>query len=719
MKRIVIGVLALFIIFGNLRADEGMWLPLLVGKQKMKEMKASGFKLKAEDIYSINHNSLKDAIVQFGGGCTGEVISDEGLIITNHHCGYRQIQEHSSLEHNYLEDGFWAMSKREELSNPNLSVKFLVRMEDVTEKILGGITMETPEEERGKLIIARSAATTKLAIEGTNFIAEVKPLFYGNQYFLYVYEEFTDVRLVGAPPSSIGKFGGDTDNWVWPRHTGDFSLFRIYAGKDNKPAPYSQSNVPYKPKRSLSISTKGIKEGDFTMVFGFPGRTQQFLTSFAVKQIVDQENPNKIELRAKRLEIMGADMAADPRVRIMYSAKYASVANAWKKWIGEAKGLKEVRGVEDKEFQEVNFSRWANGDAERAKLYGSLIPQFQKLYEEYTPLVKSRDYFREAIGAVELLRVANSYGTWATRFQKKGSFTFADSIKLREFGEFVQSFYKDYNLLTDRKIFSAMVGSYLENAPAQYVPANLLAEYQKSPSFVDSLTESIFSNTLFVDSTKSKLLWANMDTTAAKMILDDPAVSLYNEIFVVYDKGVTANLGRIEKELDLAYRKYVKAQMEMEKDKIFYPDANSTLRVAFGKVSGFTPRDGVEYKYYTTLDGVIEKDNPDIYDYNVTEKLKSLYRARDFGNYAKNGQLHVAFIGTNHTTGGNSGSPVLNAKGELVGINFDRAWEGTMSDIQFDSDRCRNIALDVRYALFLIDKYAGATWLLNEMKIVK
>jgi len=719
MRKITIGVLVFFITLGYLRADEGMWLPLLVGKQKMKEMKASGLKLKAEDLYSINQNSLKDAIVQFGGGCTGDIISNEGLLITNHHCGYSKIQEHSSLEHNYLEDGFWAMSKQEELPNPGLSVKFLVRMEDVTEKVIGGISEETPEAEREKLIASRSVTVTTEAIAGTHYTADVKPLFYGNQYFLYVYEVFTDVRLVGAPPSSIGKFGGDTDNWVWPRHTGDFSLFRIYAGKDNKPAEYSQSNVPYKPKRFLSISTKGVKEGDFTMVYGFPGRTQQFLTSFAVKQVVEQDNPNKIALRATRLQIMGTDMAANPKVRIMYSAKYASVANAWKKWIGEATGIKEVRGVERKETQEALFTKWVNSDVQRAKAYGDLMPQFRKLYDEYAPLAKSRDYFRESVGAVEVLRVANGYGSWATRFHKKRSFTPADSIKLREFGEFVQSFYKDYNPSTDRKIFMAMLSSYMENAPSQYIPANLLAEYKQSPAFLEALTESIFSSSLFVDSTKSKVLWANMDTTVAKRILDDPAYKLYNDIFMAYDKGVTSGLERIEHELDLSYRKYVKALMEKEKDKVFYPDANSTLRIAFGKVAGFSPRDGILYKHYTTLDGVMEKDDPAVYDYDVSEKLKRMYFAGDFGPYAEKGQLHVAFVATNHTTGGNSGSPVLNAKGELVGLNFDRAWEGTMSDIQFDANRCRNIALDIRYALFIIDRYAGASWLLNEMKIEK
>ena len=717
MKRFIVGILVSFIFFGSLRADEGMWLPLLVGKQKMKEMKANGFKLKAEDLYSINNNSLKEAVVQFGGGCTAELISNEGLIITNHHCGYGEIQKHSSIEHNYLENGFWAMSKQEELPNPSLSVRFLVRMEEVTDKVLNGISEQTPETEREKLIKARSLDLTKSATEGNSYIAEVKPLFYGNQYFMYVYEEFTDVRLVGAPPSSIGKFGGDTDNWVWPRHTGDFSLFRIYAGKDNKPAPYSPSNVPYKPKRFLSISTKGVKEGDFTMVYGFPGRTQQFLTSFAVKQLVEQDNPNKIALRAKRLEIMGNDMAADPKVRIMYSAKYASVANAWKKWIGEADGLKAAHGVELKEAKEALFTKWVNADGARVQAYGGLMPQFEKLYSEYSPLVKSRDYFREAVGAVEVLKLANSYGTWATRFQKKGSFSSSDSIKLREFGVGVESFFKDYNASTDRKIFMAMLSAYLDKAPSQFIPAGLMAEYKQSSSFVESLTNSIFNSSLFVDSTKAKILWANIDSSSARMILNDPAYKLYNDIYVTYDKGVTANLDSLEHQLDLAYRKYVKAQMEMEKDKVFYPDANSTLRIAFGKVGGFAPRDGVIYKYYTTLAGVIEKDNPEIYDYDVSDRLKSLYRSGDYGPYGKDGQLNVAFIATNHTTGGNSGSPVLNAKGELIGINFDRAWEGTMSDILFDSSRCRNIALDIRYALFLIDKYAGATWLLNEMRI--
>ncbi len=717
MKKFAVAILAFFIFFGSVRADEGMWLPLLVGKQKMKEMKANGLKLKAEDLYNINNNSLKEAIVQFGGGCTGELISNEGLMITNHHCGYGEIQKHSSIEHNYLENGFWAMSKQEELPNPGLTVKFMVRMEDVTDNVLAGITEATPELERENLIKSRSALLVKAAVAGTQFVAEIKPLFYGNQYFMYVYEIFSDVRLVGAPPSSIGKFGGDTDNWMWPRHTGDFSIFRIYADKDNKPAAYSPSNVPYKPKRFLSISIKGIKEGDFTMIYGYPGRTQQFLTSYAVKQVVEQENPAKIALRAKRLEIMGADMAADPKVRIMYSAKYASVGNAWKKWIGEAGGLKEVRGVERKEASEVQFKSWVNADPARMQAYGDIFPEFEKLYAEYSPLVKARDYFREAVGAVEVLRVANGYGTWAKLLSKNTRFSSSDSSRLKAFGDYLESFYKDYNPSTDKKIFAAMLSAYLEKAPSQFIPSGLMADYKQSASFVETLTNSVFSNSLFVDSTKAKVLWTKLDSSAAKLILNDPAYKLYNDIFIAYDKGVTSDLERVERQLDLAYRKYVKAILAMRGDKVSYPDANSTLRIAFGKVGGFSPKDGVTYKYYTTLGGVMEKDNPEIYDYDVAQRLKTLYKTSDFGRYGKDGQLNVAFIATNHTTGGNSGSPVLNAKGELVGVNFDRAWEGTMSDILFDSSRCRNIALDIRYALFIIDKYAGASWLLNEMKI--
>jgi len=719
MKRFIAGLVAFLMIGGITLADEGMWLPLLVGKQKIKEMKAAGFKPSADDIYSVNHASLKDAIVQFGGGCTGELISDKGLLITNHHCGYGSIQAHSSLDHNYLESGFWAMSPEEELPNPGLTVRFLISMEDVTSMVLSGISDSIAEKNRNSIIDLHIKALTESASKGNNYIIEIDPLFNGNQYFLYKYEEFTDIRLVGAPPSSIGKFGGDTDNWMWPRHTGDFSLFRIYAGKDNKPAAYSPTNVPYRPKKYLEVSIKGINQGDFTLVYGYPGRTQEYIPSYAVQQLIDQTDPSKIALRQTRLQIMGQKMAIDPKIRIMYAAKYASVANGWKKWIGEVRGLTQCNGVQIKEQQEATFAAWVNVDQARSKRFGMLLPQLKQDYQEYAPFSLARDYYREAIGAVEIFKVAAQVEHWAQKIQKQGKLSGVDSLKMNEFMGYLHTFYRNYSPEIDRKVLSTMIDAYFKNTPSQYVPQDMLMAYKNIKSWPDSLALQVFSRSMFVDSLKAFSTLQNIDSTSIGFISLDLAVKIYHDISEIYNQSVSPSLSKMESDIDVQLRRYMKALMEMNSRQIFYPDANFTLRVAFGQVRGYEPRDAVSYGFQSTLMGVIEKDDSTVYDYVVSPRLKELYAKRDFGRYAENGKLPVAFIATNHTTGGNSGSPVLNAKGELIGVNFDRVWEGTMSDILFDDSRCRNIALDIRYALFIIDKYAGAGWLLNEMKIVE
>ncbi|HUX55221.1 MAG TPA: S46 family peptidase [Williamwhitmania sp.] len=718
MRRFIVILAAVFIASGAAIADEGMWLPLLVGKQKLKEMRAEGFKLTAEDLYSVNHASLKDAIVQFGGGCTGELISGEGLLITNHHCGYGSIQAHSTLDHNYLENGFWAMSRAEELPNPGLSVRFLVSMEDVTSTVLLGITDTVSEINREKLISQRITALKAAATKGNSYIVEVDPLFNGNQYFLYTYEEFTDIRLVGAPPSSIGKFGGDTDNWMWPRHTGDFSLFRIYAGKDNKPAPYSPSNVPYKPKKFLEISIKGIKAGDFTLVYGYPGRTQEYFPSFAVRLLVDQSDPSKIALRQARLQILGEAMASNPKVRIMYAAKYASVANGWKKWIGEVKGLSQCNGIQVKEEQEEKFSAWVNGNTARTAQYGMLLPQLKQDYQEYAPFSLARDYYREAIGSIEIFRVAAQFERFAQKLQKKSEFSSTDSLKLKEFNVYLHTFYKNYDPAIDRRVLSSMLSAYLQNVPAQFVPQDMLAAFREVRNWPDTIAAVVFHRSMFADSLKAFALLQQLDSASIRDVSLDPAVKINHDIMEMYSQSVAPSLTQMEEDINIQLRRYMRATMEMNPRRTFYPDANFTLRIAFGQVQGYQPRDAVQYEFHSTLTGVMEKEDSTIYDYVVAPKLKKLYEMKDFGRYGEKGNLPVAFIATNHTTGGNSGSPVLNGKGQLIGVNFDRVWEGTMSDIMFDNSRCRNISLDVRYALFIIDKYAGAGWLLNEMKIV-
>ena len=696
MKRLTLFACTLTLLFTPVltHADEGMWLPSLIEQGRIKDMRSKGFRLKAQDLYSINQASLKDAIVRFGSGCTGELISDEGLLITNHHCGYGQIQQHSSVEHDYLTNGFAAMNRSEELANPGLVVSFLVEMRDVTDQILKGITPQMDETERTKIIHANKIAVIKSATDGNHYKASVEALYYGNQYFLFVYEVFEDVRLVFAPPSAVGKFGGDTDNWMWPRHTGDFSIFRIYAGKDNKPAKYSADNVPYVPKKSFTISLKGMHEGDFTFVYGFPGRTYQYLHSEAVRFIQDKSDPHKVNLRTIRLNIMNDAMAQDPAVRIQYAAKNAGVSNAWKKWQGEMKGLKRLGTVDKKRDFEQKFEAWAADKPE----YSGVTGRLAALYDSLEPYAFARDYHTEAIMAIELIKFAR---------------TFADAKELKpeslaKMQEAAVKFYKDYVPAIDRKTAQALASEYVKNIPAQFRPENIDMEY-------------IFTNSILVDSIQVYQILTQNDTVAIRKAIDnDAAVKAYRMFSEISKTRIEPKYTALNRQIDEQYRTYMRGMMEMRKgEHEFYPDANSTLRIAYGKVNGYQPLDAVYYQPNTTLDGVMQKDNPDIYDYDVPAKLRQIYEAKDYGSWAVNGTVPVAFIATNHTTGGNSGSPVLNAKGELIGVNFDRCWEGTMSDLEYDPVVCRNIALDIRYALFLIDKVGGAGYLLDEMKFAK
>lgn len=661
---IVFGVLPVF-------ADEGMWLPSLIS-QRIQDMQAKGFKLSAEDIYSINRSSLKDAIVHFGGGCTGELISDEGLLITNHHCGFGQIQSHSSVEHDYLKDGFWAMKRSEELPNPGLTVSFLEYMEDVTDRVLKGYREGMTEQERTELVRKNTEKIIGKAAGGNeNLRASVSPLYYGNQYYLFVYKVFRDVRLVGAPPSSIGKFGGDTDNWMWPRHTGDFSLFRVYADKNNEPAAYSEDNVPYKPKRFFNISAKGIKEGDFTMVYGFPGRTNEYIMSDAVEQIAKVSNPHKIKLRTLRLDVQRREMAKDPAVRIKYASKNAGVSNSWKKWQGEMKGIIRLKAIENKKEFERNFARWAEGKPE----YEGLVEKMHDLYSSIGELSLVSDYQTEALNAVELLSFA---GTG----QKNP-----------------ENFYKNYYMPIDKDIFIALFNEYDKSIPDKY----------KSPYFKRQMSEYGTAEA-----------WADAVFDGPDM---EKAAEIYRETNEYFSENIRPVLDSVNREINLLYRTYMRGQMEYNKavggTKVFYPDANSTLRVAYGNVKGYSPADAVYYLPGSTLEGIVQKDNPEIYDYDIPQKLRDLHAAGDYGTWETDGSVPVAFIATNHTSGGNSGSPVLDAEGNLIGVNFDRVWEGTMSDVVYDPQVCRNIALDIRYALFIIDKLAGAQHLLDEMNIIR
>lgn len=704
MKKVSSLLIITFLGLSTLFADEGMWLPYLL-QQNEKDMQNMGMRISAEDIYSINKGSLKDAIVLFGSGCTGEIVSDKGLLLTNHHCGYGRIQAHSSLEHDYLTKGFWAMSQEEELPNPGFTVTLLVSMHDVTDKVLKNVTENMSETERQAIIEKNCNAIKTEAVKGTHYQARITPIYNNNQYLLFINEVFTDIRLVGAPPSNIGKFGGDTDNWMWPRHTGDFSVFRIYTGKDGKPAPYSKDNIPYKPKKHLSISLKDINEGDFTFVFGYPGTTRQFLTSWAVDLIENQTDPIAINLRTKRLDVIKKYMNIDPLIRIQYSAKAAGISNGWKKWIGETKGLKRLAVVERKKELESQFIQWIKQDNNRQNKYGNILTDFERIYKEMQPLSKENSYFMEAFYSIEIIQFA-----WSIRnilSINKITDKEEKTKRIENTLNRIKSFFKDYNINIDKELFKILTYEYFSNT--QSFPAMGNEEIEK-------LANRIYSKSIFTQQEKLEKL---IQSGNSEKLQEDILWNFIQPIFNNYMDNLPQIKG-LENQIDSLNRIWTKALMEMQSEKHFYPDANLTLRVTYGKVDGYIPQDGVKYKHYSTIEGIMQKENPDIYDYVVEPKLKELYQTKDYGRYAnKNGEMPVAFIATNHTTGGNSGSPVLNADGHLIGLNFDRCWEGTMSDIQYDKELCRNITLDIRYCLFIIDKFAGAKHLIDEMTIIQ
>ena len=700
------------------KADEGMWLPQLLNAMNIKDMKKNGLKLTAEQIYSINKSSLKDAIVQFAGGCTAEIISNQGLILTNHHCGYSSIAYHSTIEKDYLTNGFWAMNKSQEIYTPNLNATIINRIEEVTARVLKGVTANLTPNKKDSITKANIKLIEKEAIAGTHYESFVRPFFYGNEYYLFVVENFKDVRMVGAPPSDIGRFGGDTDNWMWPRHNADFSVFRIYANKDNKPAEYSADNVPYVPKHVIPVSVKGYKKGDFTMVYGFPGRTQEYLSSFAVDMIMNDSDPLKVSLREKRLGIMKTDMAQSATVRLAYANKYAGIENYYKKWMGEMIGLKKYDAVGKKQVFEKQFSDAVNLDPAKKEKYANLFPQLQKVYAEYRVLNKQVDYYGECLMAIDAFVYARNYTALLTELKKKQkglTNTFdANLIEYKKLG-----FYKNYNKPTDIKICESMLNEYIKGVSSENRPYVLDSFIVAYGSDAKKLTEFLYSNTSFTDKNKSDLMLNDIEKFS-NLYERDPIYYLTSSIVKHYATSVFPQFQYDEKEINELQKLYLQGQKELFKDKKFYPDANSTLRIAYGKVNDYKPRDGVEYDYYTTLDGIMEKEIPGDAEFNVPAKLKELYLKKDYGIYAdKNGKLPVAFTASNHTTGGNSGSPVFNAKGELIGTNFDRNWEGTMSDIMYNPNQCRNITLDIRYTLFIIDKFAGAGYLLNEMKLVK
>ncbi len=714
-------ILAILLVFHFMssRADEGMWLPLLMTSKNYDAMKARGFRMSPEDLYSVNHASLKDAIVLFGSGCTGELVSAEGLLLTNHHCGYSRIQSHSSLVNDYLTQGFWAANKNEELSNPGLTASILVRMEDVTPRVEKVLNPSMTEKERTEAVRKVSADIVAKATKGTHYDAEVKSFFHGNQFILVVMEVFKDVRLVGAPPSAIGKFGGDTDNWMWPRHTGDFSIFRIYADKDNKPAPYTTGNIPYKPRKFLEISLKGVKEGDFTLVYGFPFQTEQYLPSYAISLYQHDTYPAIITVRDKELEIINAAMASSPERRIMYAARQASVANAWKKYMGVVPGLERFNVLEKKRMGEKKLISLLEDDPILQNQYRNIMQGYEEAYRKLQPMQNWNTHFTECFWKQPFFRFLFK-GYWLPMYDPDSKEGQENSQKVvAEIQKAIPGFYKSIDMETEKKLMTALISLFITHIPEEQLPPALLQAKKKHHGDYDNYVSGLFRKSAFASEKEAEALFKNWKPSNLKKLLKDPLFNLMTGIVDQYRNEYHPGIQQLTQTLDSLHRLNMKIILEMRNDPFMYPDANATLRISYGQVQSSYPRDGVRYLYQTTLEGIFMKEDPDIEDYTVPERLKQIADPVNYPPYSVSGTMPVAFLASNHTTGGNSGSPVLDAHGRLIGINFDRAWEGTMSDLFFEPSICRNISIDIRYLLFIVDKYAGATHLTDEMVIHK
>jgi hypothetical protein len=720
MKKIFLAVAISIIAFSGVHANEGMWLPLLIKRLNHVDMQKHGLQLTAEEIYSVNNSSLKDAIVRLGRGfCTGEMISSTGLMLTNHHCGFDAIQENSTPEHNYLADGFWAMTKAQEIAIPDFTVSYLHSMDDATATMLSGVTDEMDAQSRSKKISENKAAILKE--EGDKYDVQIKSFFEGNEFYIFRYITYKDVRLVGAPPSSIGKFGGDTDNWMWPRHTGDFSMFRIYADKDNQPAEYSADNVPFQPKHHLPISLNGVKEGDYAMVMGYPGSTDRYLSSYGVKLAVEKEQPARVKIRRIKLDIMEEGQAKSEAVRIQYASKHARVSNYWKYFVGQSAQLVKNNVWDKKKKIEDDFDAWANKSEENKKKYGSVIATFDEAHKTLEKYVYGDVYLQEAVFGPDISGFV--YGNFGRRATIMPALAEENTEAIQTAKEEIiaagKEFFKNYNVEIDKNLFVAMMELYYNDVPKEFHPEKLTYYHNKCKGNWRKLADKYYSKSPFTSQEKLEDWLSDVD---AKTIESDMVYQLMSDFINTYVQKILMPKGAAEGNMGTAKRLFIDGLRTMNADKVYAPDANSTMRITYGQVLAYDAKDGVTYKNQTTLDGVMEKDantNDVFHEFYVHDKLKELYKAKDYGQYGEDGVLYVGFLSNNDITGGNSGSPVINGNGELIGCAFDGNWEAMSGDIYFEPNIQRTISVDIRYVLFVVDKYAGAGHLVEEMTLVK